>query len=221
MMSSSITRRAPDYVWNVQYTANDDYIKARYTYVDLKGRGFYPVSLLAAGTRNGSSGRSWRGIDVTAKGNHWRYTIERLEQLDTSGDIYWPEPGGMPRLKMYMENAKGALLQDWWDGIPAINSQAHEALGYQTQKPLALLERIIQASSNEGDTVLDPFCGCGTAIHAAEKLRRNWIGIDVTHLAISLIEKRLNRSSFGQKPFFTVCLRGGMRYIGRELRCKM
>lgn len=78
-----------------------------------------------------------------------------------------------------------------WDDIPPINSQAQERLGYPTQKPLALLERIINASSNEGNTILDPFCGCGTAVHAAQKLGRQWVGIDVTHLAISLIEKRL------------------------------
>lgn len=85
----------------------------------------------------------------------------------------------------------GTPLQDLWDDIPPINSQAAERLGYPTQKPLALLERILQASSNPGDTVLDPFCGCGTAVHAAQKLGRNWIGIDITHLAISLIEKRM------------------------------
>jgi len=86
--------------------------------------------------------------------------------------------------------ADGVRLGDWWD-IPIINASSKERLGYPTQKPSALLERIIAASSNEGDVVLDPFCGCGTAVHAAAKLKRQWIGIDVTHLAISLIEKRM------------------------------
>lgn len=94
-------------------------------------------------------------------------------------------------MKRYLDEQRGIALSDVWSDIPPLNSQAQERLGYPTQKPLALLERIIAASSNEGDVVLDPFCGCGTAVHAAQKLGRQWIGIDVTHLAISLIEKRM------------------------------
>ena len=94
--------------------------------------------------------------------------------------------------KRYLDEQKGAPLQDVWNDIPPMHNLSAERLGYPTQKPLALLERIIGASCNENDVVLDPFCGCGTAVHAAEKLNRKWIGIDVTHLAISLIEKRLN-----------------------------
>ena len=188
-----------NYTWNQIFIAQDQYIAQRYTYVDEQGRRFYPVSLLAAGTRRGSSGMPWRGIDVTSKGNHWRYTIDRLEELDASGDIYWPTRGKMPRLKMYADNAKGELLQDWWDDIPPINSQGKERLGYPTQKPLALLERIVQAPSNEGDVVLDPFCGCGTAIAAAHKLNRGWIGIDITHLAVALMKNRL-KTAFNILP---------------------
>lgn len=182
------------YVWNEQYRPQEEYIRQRYTFVDERGRRFYPVSLIAAGVRNGSSGKPWRGIDVTDKGNHWRYSVEKLDQIDAAGDIYWPPRGGMPRLKMYADNAKGAVLQDWWDDIPPINSQARERLGYPTQKPEALLERILKASSNEGDVALDPFCGCGTAIAVAERLHRRWIGIDVTHLAITLIRHRLHNA---------------------------
>ena len=100
--------------------------------------------------------------------------------------------GTTPYLVRFLDEQKGAAMPTMWDDIPPVNSQAQERLGYPTQKPEALLERILHASSNEGDTVLDPFCGCGTAIHAAQKLGRNWLGIDITHLAISLIEKRLN-----------------------------
>jgi DNA modification methylase len=196
--------KTSQYTWNQQYGDQAEYIRERYTYTDGRGRVFYPVSLIAAGTRQGSSGRPWRGIDVAGQGNHWRYTTEKLEELDTQGNIYWPPKGGKPRLKMYETEAKGSLIQDWWDDIPPLNSQAQERLGYPTQKPEALLERIIQASSNEGDVVLDPFCGCGTTIHAAQKLRRQWIGIDITHLAISLIEKRL-RDAF---PGITYEVRG-------------
>ncbi len=97
-------------------------------------------------------------------------------------------------MKHYLDEMQGIPLQTIWDDIPPISSQAAERLGYPTQKPLALLERIIQASSNQGDVVLDPFCGCGTAVHAAQTLGREWIGIDITSLAISLIEKRMKHA---------------------------
>jgi site-specific DNA-methyltransferase (adenine-specific) len=116
---------------------------------------------------------------------------EKLEFLDEQGFIYWPPQGDMPRLKRYLDDDGGVPIRSVINDIGPISAQASERLGYPTQKPLALLERIIAASSNEGDVVLDPFCGCGTAVHAAQKLGREWIGIDVTHLAISLIEKRL------------------------------
>jgi len=118
-----------------------------------------------------------------------------MEQYDRKGRLYFPSsPNGRIRLKNYLDESKGQPLQNLWIDIPPINSQAQERLGYPTQKPLALLERIISASSDEGDIVLDPFCGCGTAIHAAQKLGRSWIGIDVTHLAIALVERRLKEA---------------------------
>jgi len=120
----------------------------------------------------------------------WRVSRERLEEIDRAGNLYWTATR-RPRRKLRPGEKELNPLGNCWMDIPPINSQAQERLGYPTQKPQALLERIISASSNEGDTVLDPFCGCGTTIHAAQKLRREWIGIDITHLAISLIEKRL------------------------------
>jgi len=121
----------------------------------------------------------------------WRMERSALELLDAKGNLYWTA-SGRPRRKLRPDDDRGVPVSDFWGDIPPVNSQAQERLGYPTQKPLALLERIVTASSNEGDIVLDPFCGCGTAIHAAQKLGRQWMGIDVTHLAISLIEKRLN-----------------------------
>ncbi len=115
-----------------------------------------------------------------------------MNRLIREGRIIQTRPGAVPQYKRYLDEMPGIALGDSWDDIRPINSQAQERLGYPTQKPLPLLERIIQASSHEGAFVLDPFCGCGTAIHAAQKLGRHWIGIDITHLAISLIEKRLN-----------------------------
>jgi hypothetical protein len=117
---------------------------------------------------------------------------ERMDELEAKGKIHWPKKeGGMPRLKLYPEDLPGVPIQDIWTDIKTMHNLSGERLGYPTQKPLALLERVISASSREGNVVLDPFCGCGTAIHAAQKLKREWMGIDITHLAISLIEKRL------------------------------
>jgi site-specific DNA-methyltransferase (adenine-specific) len=115
-----------------------------------------------------------------------------LYKLDAQGKIHWPaKASGMPRLRQYLDEMPGVPIQDVWADIDPIGAQAAERLGYPTQKPVALLERIIQVSSNPGDWVLDPFCGCGTAIAAAQKLERHWIGIDVTHLAIALQKYRL------------------------------
>lgn len=120
----------------------------------------------------------------------WRCPLETMKRLDEEGKLYFTKTGGI-RLKRYLEDNKGTVLQALWDDIPPINSQARERLGYPTQKPETLLERIIKTSSNEGDIVLDPFCGCGTAVVVAQKLNRKWIGIDVTHLAIGLMKWRL------------------------------
>ena len=127
----------------------------------------------------------WNGITKV-----WRWTRERMQRAHDEGRLVYTKSGA-PRYKRYFDEGHGTVVTSIWADIPFVNSQAQERLGYPTQKPQALLERIISASSNEGDVVLDPFCGCGTSIHAAQKLRREWIGIDITHLAISLIEKRI------------------------------
>ena len=149
-----------------------------------------------------SDGKTYRKGDCRAPGGrgprydwnghiqHWRFTETEKERLEAEGRIVYSKTG-MPRVLRPVDLGKGPPLQDLWADIDAPNSGSSETLGYPTQKPLALLTRILESSSNEGDLVLDPFCGCGTAIHAAQKLRREWIGIDITHLAISLIEKRL------------------------------
>ena len=125
--------------------------------------------------------------DWTSLGIH-----EKMDLLDRLKVIHWPaKDDGMPRLKYYLEDSQGILIGDNWTDISPIGAHAKERLGYPTQKPEALLERIIRASSNEGDIVLDPFCGCGTAIAAAHKLGRGWIGIDITHLSIALQKYRL------------------------------
>jgi len=186
--------KSDTFTWNRQFIPYDEqYTDKFYHFVEPKtNRRYASDNLTADGTRNGSSGEIWRGINVRAKGLHWKYQIEKLEELDKQGKIIWPlKKGGVPRYKRYLDEMPGLALQSIVTDILPLSAQSTEKLGYPTQKPLALLERIIQASSNEGDLVLDPFCGCGTAIAAAQKLNRRWIGIDITHLSISLMKYRL------------------------------
>jgi DNA modification methylase len=183
--------RSPDMQWNtVDQPYDADYVRQRFARGDE--RPWKDADLTGSGVRHGETGETWRGFNPTSKGRHWAYPPTELDRLDAEGHIYWPKKdGAWPRYKRYLDEARGVPAQDVWTDIAPINSQAKERLGYPTQKPVALLERIIEASSNEGGVVLDPFCGCGTTIAAAQKLKRNWIGIDLTALAISLIKSRL------------------------------
>ena len=176
--------------------ADPQWIEREYRYQDERGR-FSLADLTAVGTRAGPSGLPWRAVDPAkvGAGRHWRYHPDTLETLDIDGRIHWPKKvGGYPKLKQYLLESKGASVGDVWSDIHVLGRTDGERLGYPTQKPVALLERTLLASSNPGDIVLDPFCGCGTTIHAAQKLGRTWIGIDITHLAISLIERRLKEA---------------------------
>lgn len=188
--------KSEHYLWVPQYQEfESDYLALFFDSEDETGRRYKRCDLTGSGVRHGETGQTWRGLNVTAKGRHWARPPRELDQLDLAGRIHWPsKPGGMPRLKQYPEDLPGVPLQDIWGDIRPIHNLAAERLGYPTQKPLALLERIIAASSNEGDVVLDPFCGCGTAVVAAQKLGRRWLGIDVTSLATSTIRKRLAES---------------------------
>ena len=159
------------------------------------GEKYQTFELTGAGvTREGESGKPWRGFDPSKMGRHWANKQTTMDEWDRLGQIHWPKEGGFPRRlaeEPFNDSARTITVGDVWTDIDRINQAAKERLGYPTQKPLALLERIIAASSNEGDIVLDPFCGCGTAVHAAHKLGRQWIGIDITHLAIGLIRRRM------------------------------
>jgi DNA modification methylase len=128
----------------------------------------------------------------------WRWTKERMQEAYENGLVIQTKPGAVPQLKRYLDEQEGRPVDSVWTDIPPLNSQAKERLGYPTQKPEALMDRIIEASTNEGDTVLDPFCGCGTTIASAQRLSRKWIGIDITHLAIGLIRHRLS-DTYGEK----------------------
>ncbi len=208
--------KSPTYTWNQVYQKYDEsYVERYYRHVDENGR--YRLSdLTGAGVRHGDSGEPWRGVNPTEVGRHWAVprsvalqsgtgdvnsltSQQKLDILDEMGLVYWPPNGRVPQRKRYLDESNPEMpAQSIWTDIQPIGAQARERLGYPTQKPEALLERIINASSNEGDVVLDPFCGCGTATVAAERLNRRWIGIDVTHLAITLVRHRL-RDSFGDE----------------------
>ncbi|MBF6589097.1 MAG: site-specific DNA-methyltransferase [Ktedonobacterales bacterium] len=191
---------SPMFTWNQQYTAHSiEYVKVHYNQQDSDGRRWMPDNLTAKGISRGSSGMSWRGFDVSAKGRHWAFTLEQLEQLDEEGMIHWPESGGWPRFKRYLDSMQGVHLQDVWLDVDPVNSQATEAVGYPTQKPVALLQRILAASSNPGDLVLDAFAGSGTTAVAAETMKdadgkpapRRWLAIDCGKFAIHITRKRL------------------------------
>ncbi|MDO9334345.1 MAG: DNA methyltransferase [Dehalococcoidales bacterium] len=180
--------------WNAQHTPyRENYYKSHYTQ-DAEGRFYRTVPLDAPRHGKGSPALlyEWHG-KWPATTRTWAVRKEKMEEYEQSGLLIYTKTG-TPTLLQYSDEMPGVLLQNIWTDIPPVNPQAKERLGYETQKPLALLERIISASSNKGDVVLDPFCGCGTAVVAAQKLNRKWIGIDITHLAINLMRNRLKDS---------------------------
>jgi DNA modification methylase len=195
------------HTWNPSYQPYEqDYLDNFFEMQDDDGRRWKRMDLTGDGVRNGESGETWKGVDVTRKGRHWAIprdavelyklksegTLARLDELDKKGAIHWPQKSdGVPRLKQYADAMPGVPLQTVWNDIRPIHNLSQERLGYPTQKPLALLERIVNASSNPNDIVLDAFCGCGTALVAAQNLGRQWIGIDISPTACRVMAKRL------------------------------
>jgi len=179
--------------WNsIFMPLREDHIAAKYNYQEANGRRYATRDLRSPSPRPNLT-YDYKGYKPHSNG--WSISKHLMEKYDSENRLYFPKnKDGRIRLKIYLDEAKGLPLQNVWDDIPPINSQAAERLGYPTQKPVALLERILKASSNEGDVVLDPFCGCGTTLHAAAKLNRRWLGIDITHLAIGLIKRRLSEA---------------------------
>ncbi|QQQ75488.1 site-specific DNA-methyltransferase [Saccharothrix sp. 6-C] len=193
--------KSSKHIWHPQYRPYDDsYVKSHYSTVDEQGRQYQSVSLTGPGKRSGSTGKTWRGFDPNTIGRHWAVPIEELDHLDTEGRILWSSKGGFPRHKRFITDAPGQPIGDVWDDIYAVNAQAKERLGYDTQKPEALLERIIKSSSDEGSIVLDCFTGSGTTPAVAERLNRRWIAVDIGRFAIHTTRKRLLGRP-GCKPF--------------------
>jgi DNA modification methylase len=199
------------FTWNaVSEKLNEEYVEKFYRHEDERGR-FQAVDLTADGVRNGTSGKPWRGIDPTSVGRHWAIPQKQLKKLFPNKDfsdletqaaldfleeqdlIVWPQNGAKPRFKKYLHLTEGQPAQDLILDIRPVASQSKERIGYPTQKPLALMERIVSAASNEGDWVLDPFMGGGTTIIAAEQLGRNWVGIDQSVQAVKVTDLRLQQ----------------------------
>ena len=186
--------KSDTFTWIPQRGKYDEgYLRTHYSHSDEQGRRYTFSDLTKP---KGSIGYFYELLGATPPPNGWRMPESRAKQWLEEGRIAIPPTGKTPRYKRFLEDMSGPIVTNVWDDLPPVNSQAKEALGYPTQKPLALLERIIQASSSEGDTVLDPFCGCGTSIVAAQKLGRQWIGIDITPIATTLVKQRLY-DSFG------------------------
>jgi DNA modification methylase len=182
--------KSEEWTWNPLYTGYDpEYIESFYRHIEENTGRRYRLSDLTAAKPGGDTSYEWKGVKPY-KGRYWAYSKENMERFEQEGRLYYSKTG-MPAYKRYLDEMPGVPLQDVWTDIRPIGASAAERLGYPTQKPEELLERIILSSSNPGDVILDPFCGCGTAIAAAQKLDRKWIGIDITHLSIALQKYRL------------------------------
>lgn len=183
------------YIWNTpSVPASEEWINKEYTKSDTKGR-YKLVPIHAPGVRNGETGKMWKGM-YPPKGKHWQQTPDKLDTLDKNGEIHWSKTGN-PRRKVYLPENKQRPLTDYWDQYRDAHHQSIKITGYPTEKNLSMLKAIVEASSNKGDIVLDPFNGSGTTIHAASDLCRKWIGIDQSFTAA---EATLNRMKHGLNP---------------------
>ncbi len=179
--------------WNPQHTDHDpEYLADKYRFEDPDGRRYRLDNMTSPSPRPNMT-YVWKGHDPPRMG--WRYSKETMAKLEGEGRIWYPDSKEKrPQLKRYLDEMSGPVVGDIWTDIPPINSRARERLGYPTQKPEALLERIISASSNKGDIVLDPFCGCGTTVAVAERMQREWVGIDISPTAVRLIKRRMDKA---------------------------
>jgi DNA modification methylase len=199
--------KSSDWIWNWQYSHySQDYIEKTYRLVEEKTGRRYCLDNLTAAKAGGDVSYEFYGT-YPYKGRYWAYSKDNMEKFKQEGRLYFPKNGGAPRYIRYLDEMPGVPLQNSWEDISPLTSGAKERLGYPTQKPESLLERIIKASSNEGDIILDAYCGCGTTIAVAEKLNRSWIGVDITYQSISLILKRLE-DSFGKNSIENIQLNG-------------
>ena len=192
--------KSDEWTWNPPYKAhNQAYVDKSYRYVEPDTGRRYRLDNLTNPNKNRPN-LTYEFLGVTRV---WRWTKERMQKAYEDGLVVQAKPGGVPSLKRYLDEQEGNPIDDVWTDIAPLQGSSRERLGYPTQKPMALLERILEASSNPGDVVLDPFCGCGTTVAAAQKLGRQWIGIDITHLSIALMKYRL-QEMFPEQSFAVV-----------------
>ena len=182
--------KSDSYIWNRPYEEwVDEKILEQYPCIDEStGRRYKKVPIHAPGIRNGETGKKWRGM-MPPKGKHWQYTPEKLDELDAAGEIYW-SPSGNPRRKVFFDPSKGIPVQDIWLSYRDSINQAQKTTGYPTEKNVEMLKMIIEASSNEGDLVMDCFAGSGTTLAAAFELNRKWIGVDNSVESYKAVTKR-------------------------------
>jgi adenine-specific DNA-methyltransferase len=187
--------RTDDYVWNRPLEPwTEEWASREYRHIEKEtGRRYKRVPVHAPGTRNGETGKPWRGKQPPP-GKHWQYPPRVLDELDAKGEIYW-SPNGNPRRKIYFDRSQGVPVQDIWLDCRDAHNQMIEVTGYPTEKPVELLRRIISASSDAGDLVLDCFAGSGTTLVVAEELGRRWIGVDSGGEAIATTVRRLARGT--------------------------
>ena len=193
--------KGDSWTWNpvfVEY--GPDYVERFYKHREPGSGRRYQLDKLTAPGGEAKGNPSYEVMGVT---RYWPYSPERMQELIDEGRVVQTKPGAVPRYKRYLDEMPGVPLQDMWVDIGAIGAQAKERIGYPTQKPLALLDRIIRASSNPDDMVLDPFCGCATACVAADRLDRQWVGIDLSPLAADLVDRRMR----GEGALLFRCLR--------------
>src|SRR6185312_1770079 len=196
--------KGKDSTWNRQYAPYDqEYLDRDYRRQDPDGRRYRIDNLQGpGGAAKGNPFYEFLGVS-----RYWRYKKTKMEELYRDGRIIQTRPGAVPQYKRYLDEMPGVPVQNIWTDIPVINNRSREKLGYPTQKPEALLERIIKATSNEADTILDVYCGCGTTIAVAQRLNRRWIGMDITYEAIATILARLE-DQFGRAVADSVVLDG-------------
>ena len=190
-----------DYTFNPLYTEySEEYIQKSYSNIDDDGRRWKSTDLTAPG--GGAKGKGNPHYEFLGVTRYWRFSVENINKLYQEGRIYQASPGKVPRLKQYLDEMPGIVLQNIWDDIKLLNAQSKERIGYPTQKPELLMQRIIEMASNENDVILDPFVGGGTTVAVADKLNRNWIGIDQSVQAVKVTEFRLNQQQdLFSKPF--------------------
>jgi len=211
--------KSDQYVWNRSIEKwTDERAKKEYTYIEEgTGRKYKKVPVHAPGTRNGETGKPWKGMNPPP-GKHWQYTPKTLDEMDARGEIYW-SPTGNPRRKIYLDNTEGVPVQDIWMDFKDAHNQNIKITGYPTEKNPELLRRIIEASSNQGDIVLDCFMGSGTTLDVASQLNRRWIGIDNSPEAIATTLKRFHRGTEAMGDF--VSERNGTKKPARLFNDKM